>query len=229
FDNNKLRELPTYTGQNAAIRIARLSLLKHTIESVTITLGDNKNDTDAWKFIEQLEECKSLTYLSLQGFVKEMAELETILNRCPHLLTLTIQNFSLEDAMYHHQTLPKAKLNAWMNPHVKKQDQLKTLSMNTACRPELLEYLIYKYVNIKEVVISGGLWLASARQDLRTGNLGRILDAVADIRSVKLSLELPANTMLKDAALFTRERLENIRFEVEDINGIQEVLIKAEW
>ncbi|KAK4518558.1 AMP_N domain-containing protein [Mucor velutinosus] len=227
FNRNKLKELPAYAGSNTSTRIRRLWLLRQSIESMAITLGDSRHD-DAWKFIEQLEQCKSLNYLHMKGFLKGMNELEVILNHCPYLHALKILDFDLEGDIYHH-TVSKENVDARAIAYVKQQDQLKSMSIDATCRPELLEYLIYKYVNIKSLAIQGSLWLASAKQNLQNGNLGRILDAISEIESVKLALILPAETRLKDAALFTRGRVEDIRFELEEIKGVQDIVLKAEW
>ncbi|KAL9538937.1 hypothetical protein MBANPS3_010575 [Mucor bainieri] len=109
----------------------------------------------------------------------------------------------------------------------KKQNRLTYLELKSSfCRPELLEYLTYKYPKIRKIVIKGQLWSPNNGSPLNANNAGRVLDAIKDIPTKSLTFILPNNTIMKRAIQFFKDRQESASYDVELINGEDRLVAK---
>ncbi|EPB80920.1 hypothetical protein HMPREF1544_12400, partial [Mucor circinelloides 1006PhL] len=107
-----------------------------------------------------------------------LSELELFLKGCTRLEKLELGN-----------TLPVPTLSsitsdAWMVHNVTRVGSLEQLTIERECRPELIEYLTYKYPNIKELTISLGYNSLNIRDiTVFTCSMDRILRAIEGIET----------------------------------------------
>ncbi|KAL9549251.1 hypothetical protein MBANPS3_005290 [Mucor bainieri] len=215
---DKLTTLPAYGGRDTRIGFERILRLKSTTISLKITLS-NFAASAMWSFVRQLHQFPKLTTLELKGYVRNLIELETVLKKCTRLVTLIIaDDFEFKELPANGMQIRDLRL--WLNENaIAKIFSLKTLKVQSTCRPEFVEYLTYKYPNINHFTFEGKLWHPDGSIAICNGNLDRILNATARIPHKQMTLILPSQTRMRDAFHFSKGRLEHITYDLKEIQG----------
>ncbi|KAL9536962.1 hypothetical protein MBANPS3_012211 [Mucor bainieri] len=164
---DQLEELPTYTGASQAIFDQRLLKFASIHKKFTLTIVRTTTSTVVWS--DEFHKFQHLTTFTLKGIPHGMLNIELVIKRCHHLKTLNLQ-----DIDYGGQTMTRMtteEVTSWATSNVCKEKTLETLNIKALCRPELIEYLVFKYPNVANITIEGRLWypendLAAAHKTL---------------------------------------------------------------
>ncbi|KAL9543745.1 hypothetical protein MBANPS3_007970, partial [Mucor bainieri] len=194
---DQLEDLPKYTGASEAIRNERLLRFGSIVRSYTLTVpqsGTSTNDTIIWK--DYFHTFRNLTTLTLQGHPNELNGIEGQIKGCHHLNTLNLQ-----DILYGEQIMAQMtteKVISWATHNVSKETTLKNLNISTVCRPELIEYLLFKYPNTANITIIGELWYPNDDLVVAQENLSRVFHGIREVSHKKVELTLPPNITFRD-------------------------------
>ncbi|KAL9538939.1 hypothetical protein MBANPS3_010577 [Mucor bainieri] len=213
---DKLEKMPELDGQTVAIAAKRLILIKNFTSCIKMSISRTS---------EKLDQFPILTGLTIAGHANGLQAIENVLKHCPHLLEVNFEDFQWDDPN-NTRVMLKEEVDAWVSANVKKDTVMETIVINSTCRPELVEYMTSKYTNIEQIEIDGQLWMPSHNLSLSNGNLERILNAISKVQVKQIRLILPASTKMKDAVKISKSRSENIEFDLEDIDGTEELILK---
>ncbi|KAL9540728.1 hypothetical protein PS6_010623 [Mucor atramentarius] len=168
----KLKVLPSYKGH------IDITYYSDTLAEIHINNPGAVMNEATIEFRRNLNIFPNLKSLKLDASFRNLSELELFLKGCTRLKKLELGN-----------TLPVPTLSsitsdAWMVHNVTPVGSLEQLTIERECRPELMEYLTYKYPNIKELTIS----LSYNSLDIRdvtvfTCSMDRILRAIKGIET----------------------------------------------
>lgn len=125
-----------------------LITFRHTLTSITIRLNRNTPDDTFWNFVDRLDEFKSLEVFDFSVSILVFRDLERILKGCTHLRSLSLNPYITADLINSNE------LNTWMRANVEKVRTLVHLTVVDECYGDLLEYLMFKYPNIKKLDIN---------------------------------------------------------------------------
>ncbi|KAG1122537.1 hypothetical protein G6F42_011388 [Rhizopus arrhizus] len=174
----KLKALPSYKGHINTTYYSVLLTFKETLAEIHINnQGEFMNEATI-EFTRNLNIFPNLKSLRLDANFRKLSELELFLKGCTRLEKLELGN-----------TLPVPTLSsitsdAWMVHNVTRVGSLEQLTIERECRPELIEYLTYKYPNIKELTISLGYNSLNIRDiTVFTCSMDRILRAIEGIET----------------------------------------------
>lgn len=222
-----LQTLPVYSGRNSGVCYERILRLKSTTISLKVPLI-NFTAGSLWNFVRQFHQFPKLTKLEINGYVRNLLELETVLKGCAHLVKLTIHDFEFKELPANGMQI--RDLNRWLYGNsITKVTSLKTLKVQSTCRPEFVEYLLYKYPNIGLFTFEGNLWHPNGSIAICNGNLDRILNATARVPCKKdMTLILPSQTRMRDALHFSIGRLENITYDLKENQGKDQLVMKIQ-
>ncbi|KAL0145330.1 hypothetical protein V8B55DRAFT_1292105, partial [Mucor lusitanicus] len=103
--------------------------------------------------LNRLDKFESLASLSIElsGEIDSMDIFDDILNRCNHLLKLTIGIDNFRDSAW----LGREEMREWMVRNVTKCSNACGLHITFMHNPQIVEYLLYKYPNANKVVLTG--------------------------------------------------------------------------
>lgn len=231
LDLTQLKTLPEFMGEDSNVKLERFTRLKKTLEKMTLTLGMEDDEMEK-RYIKQLDGCMQLTTLTLKGYLPESRRLEHILRRCPQLtkLNLVYLEFGGIRAFAGQSAKSQQKeVYAWSKKKVQQENNMEAIEIRSPCRPELLEYLDYKYPFNFSINVKGKLHMNNYSASLASGNLDRILDAVANVPYKQMSLVLSEGVKVKDLVLFMKRRGLNYDLDVQEINGREKLLMSVRW
>ncbi|KAI8647573.1 hypothetical protein BD408DRAFT_479038 [Parasitella parasitica] len=205
FDN--LVILPYFTGKNNAILLAQVLRFKDKHESLALVVNERKTRSELFRqLLSQLDKFKKLNYLKLTGFACGLEDTEFVLRRTFRLKgTLEIQNFEFnqDNAM---TSMTTEQVEFWATQNVRKLGILKTLIIETDCRPEYIEYLLYKYPKVEHIKIRGKLLCPHLDKISINKALQRIVEAVKNVPCKQIDLVIPT---LHDISSFSVPKLKN--------------------
>ncbi|CEP08818.1 hypothetical protein [Parasitella parasitica] len=211
--------LPYFTGNNNAVLLAQVLRFKDKHESLSLTVNKRENRSELFRqLLSQLDKFKKLNYLKLTGFACGLEDTELVLKRTFRLRgTLEIQDFEYDEnnAM---KPMMAEQVKRWAAYHVKKLGVLKTLIIETDCRPEFIEYLLYKYPKIERIKIYGKLCFNLGNISVNRA-LYRIVTAVKNVPYKQIDLVIPT---LHDRSSFAVPKLkggETLGFCVNEYQG----------
>lgn len=223
---DQLKDMTKYTGVDMSISDQRL--LKFGSIVRILSLGVFKeiasvNSTVIW--IDHLHVFRNLTEFTLKGAPNGLNNIEQIIEGCHYLSTLNLENMDYGGQIMAKMTTEE--VISWASNNVNKEESLRTLSIKTLCRPELIEYLLFKYPNVANITIDGRFWSSSNDLVVDHANLSRVLDAVKRIRQKQLKLILPPTIIImKNALEFFTTPDEVITLGIELIQGQTQLVMK---
>ncbi|CEP08817.1 hypothetical protein [Parasitella parasitica] len=221
----KLVELPKYTGDNDALAIEQALRFKSMYDGLTIVARGYGRSEIFQCLLHQLDRFKNLTYLKLMGFAQGLQGIESVLKRSSRLKTLEIQNFEYDSCNMRY--MPTTEVKHWAAAKVKRGKSLQTLIVESACRPEFIDYLMFKYPTITNLKITGQLvYFASDCKTSIIHDLNRIFDAVAKVRCKEITLIIPGYYEPWDVAPSLRNHSENIIFHFKEDRGQRNLVLK---
>ncbi|KAL9536963.1 hypothetical protein MBANPS3_012212 [Mucor bainieri] len=174
---DQLEDLPTYTGTSRTITDQRQVKFGGIVRTFAVTVlksGSTDGDTVVWS--NYLHTFRNLTAFALEGFPTGIGGIDK----------KTMTRMTTEE------------VTSWATSNVSKETTLETLNIKALCRPELIEYLVFKYPNVANITIKGELWYPNEDVAVAQDNLTRVLVAVKRIRQKKLVLILPPTITFKD-------------------------------
>ncbi|CAO0801186.1 unnamed protein product [Mucor circinelloides] len=223
---DQLEEMTKYTGVDMSILDQRRLKFGSIIRTFSLRVVKNNtftNSTVIWS--DHFHLFRNLTEFTLMGAPSGLNGIEQIIEGCHYLSTLSLVNMD-----YGGQTVAKMtteEVISWASNNVNKEESLKTLSIKTLCRPELIEYLLFKYPNVANITIDGRFWSSSNDLVVDHANLSRVLDAVKRIRQKQLKLILPPTIIImKNALEFFTTPDEVITFGIKPIQGQTQLVME---
>ncbi|KAL9538940.1 hypothetical protein MBANPS3_010578 [Mucor bainieri] len=222
-----LSNLPIYSGKSSNsndISIKKLFAIKNHCSSLMIPVPRERTASNNWRLLLALDQFKALISLDLQGNADGLKDLEEVSKGCPRLTILKFTNFEL--CAPTQRELTKVEIDAWNAANVTKQESVRTIEINSTYRPEMIEYLVYKYPNIKSIEIKGTVWSSNRDASLNNGSVARVLDAIQHIKSTNVTVLLPVATKMKDAVRFSKSRDEDIEFDIEELENREQLLLR---
>ncbi|CAO3621697.1 unnamed protein product [Mucor fragilis] len=141
---DKIKSLPVYSGDRIDVSIGKLLMIRNHQQVLQLPLSYDDRILD---FAKQLDQFPKLSHLYLSGTVNELKEIEEVFKGCPHLTFIRIKGLEFNAST---NIMPKSEINAWLAVNVQKYQLATTLEVDSSCRPELLEYLTYRYPNTKK-------------------------------------------------------------------------------
>ncbi|KAL9550903.1 hypothetical protein MBANPS3_004526, partial [Mucor bainieri] len=209
---DKLESLPYYTGNNISIGVKTLAKTVKFATSVRATLASKP--TNLSKYLK-------LKNLTLTGNVNALQTLEETLNSCRRISYLKLQDFTIHASV---EGMSVKDVKAWCQPNVERNYKCQQMDINTVCHPQLLEYLSFKYPR-GELYINGALKAHNRARAFPKGDLKRILDVAADGRTQRITLIMPANTKMKEVALFFKNQTATYKFYLKTIKEREELMM----
>ncbi|KAF1805411.1 hypothetical protein V8B55DRAFT_1068905 [Mucor lusitanicus] len=187
---DQLEEMTEYTGANQGISDQRRVKFPSIVRAFDLRVVAIDAPTDTVHWSNHFFTFRNLTTFTLKGIPTGLDGIEYQIKGCHYLKTLNLQ-----DIDYGGQTMARMTTeevtNWWTASNAIKEELFITLNIEALCRPELIEYLTFKYPNVANITIKGRLWFPSNDLEVAQGNLKRILDAVKGLRRKKLELILP--------------------------------------
>ncbi|EPB84331.1 hypothetical protein HMPREF1544_08926 [Mucor circinelloides 1006PhL] len=189
---NKVKVMPRYKDAinkafSDVLRACRYTLSEIDIDNKKIYLNNTIKE-----FAPTFNTFDNLKTLNYSGSFKQISEIELLLKGCIHLEKMTLGNLIDGEAM------EKQNLKVWMETEVNQVESLKGLTINHQCRCDVMEYLTYKYPNLKNINILVNhfdLMYADNMAEFK-GNMDRILQSIESIPSKVMTFWLPLNQNL---------------------------------
>ncbi|CAO0801107.1 unnamed protein product [Mucor circinelloides] len=186
---NKVKVMPRYKDAinkafSDVLRACRYTLSEIDIDNKKIYLNNTIKE-----FAPTFNTFDNLKTLNYSGSFKQISEIELLLKGCIHLEKMTLGNLIDGEAM------EKQNLKVWMETEVNQVESLKELTINHQCRCDVMEYLTYKYPNLKNINIlvnHSDLMYADNMAEFK-GNMDRILQSIESIPSKVMTFWLPLN------------------------------------
>ncbi|KAL9554765.1 hypothetical protein PS6_003223 [Mucor atramentarius] len=177
-----LKVLPNYDkGPIAMIYYNVLLGFKETLEEIHINNQGVLMNEALIEFIHNLNTFPNLKSLKFDSTFRQLSELELLLKGCTRLKKLELAD----------RDLGRAALDAWMVHNVTPVGSLEQLTIERECPCDLIEYLTYKYPNIKELTISlNFVDFNDADTSLFKSSMGRIFRAIEGIETKKFAFWL---------------------------------------
>ncbi|KAL9539303.1 hypothetical protein MBANPS3_010342 [Mucor bainieri] len=119
---------------------------RETLQSLYISCYDPQRIP--WHAFDQLGELNHLTTLTIDGEISSVKTLDRMLSKCTQLKTLHLALLSVKPLVMQEENL----LN-WAKAHVEQVPSVTTLSIAKARQPDIAEYLLYKYPNVKDATV----------------------------------------------------------------------------
>lgn len=142
---DRLKMIPIPTKYNHTYRTTVIGL-KNILQGLILDFTSKPFD---WDLIYRLGEFKRLTFLTLTGDAYNITLTDSILKKCGHLQELSIDVKFSDPIVLNTKTV-----RTWSSRNVKKINSLKKLRFGLPCRPDLFEYLAYKYPNIQNIQLT---------------------------------------------------------------------------
>ncbi|KAF1799926.1 hypothetical protein V8B55DRAFT_1542781 [Mucor lusitanicus] len=182
---DKLAAIPHPRYHNKAYE-RLLMKLNSTLQRVVIKLNGSGN-REMLPLFDSLATFKCLTSIGLQGLLDRLALLEIILGGCSLLQEVAVNIQFLENIR------TKDDMTTWLaaNINIAHNKGIKSLTITDDYRADLLELFVYKYPNMKSIVIKAEKTMSDLRE-----NIKRTFTAVKQIPSRKVKLVVNENELL---------------------------------
>ncbi|KAF1804448.1 hypothetical protein V8B55DRAFT_1357487 [Mucor lusitanicus] len=120
---------------------------KNSLQAMVFNIGEYSEDI-AYRCAKDLSQFLCLTSLKMEGWYQRLWSMEEVLKYCPYLQELSL-NIHEESG----NVLESLVVEDWAKSTVEPQYNLKTLSIQTSCHADYLQYLFFKYPNIESIDI----------------------------------------------------------------------------
>ncbi|KAF1805416.1 hypothetical protein V8B55DRAFT_1330758 [Mucor lusitanicus] len=188
----QLKQLPTYTGKNSKITDRKYMTFKNTVRSFSLNIAGDALSAGRISWVDMFDQFPSLTKFTLSGAPNGLDDIESKLKNCHYLKHLYLHDLFYGGLTMHDMT--KDQVATWLTTsHVQQETSLRSLYIEALCRPELIEYLLFKYPHVRDITIKGRLWFLGRSLRLVHDGMDRILDAIAKIRHKHITFVLPAH------------------------------------
>lgn len=150
FDN--LKTIPVYYGrEDVKLEYYARLMLKRSCQEIIMRLETTPSFLDL-DFLYQLATFENLTSFKYLGYVGRLSGLNDILQDCSLIKILLLEDLVFGDESF--LLKEKKQFDAWLTS-VTKVESLKFLRISSTCHPNLIEFLPYKYPNIKTLEFKG--------------------------------------------------------------------------
>ncbi|KAL9552079.1 hypothetical protein MBANPS3_003972, partial [Mucor bainieri] len=184
FNNLQVIPDPSYNCMNEYYKA--ILHFKNTLQHVHIYYQYTTNIP--WHVFNQFGEFVNLTSLDIDGDVETVQDLNRMLAPCSRLQELKMCAYGML-----HEAMNEADLLDWMEEqHVEQVNSLTKVEIQGAEQPDIAEYLVYKYPNMKEVSVFLGSseyyeerihynWDPIWVEEPETAGIHRIIDALQKV------------------------------------------------
>ncbi|KAL9542900.1 hypothetical protein MBANPS3_008373 [Mucor bainieri] len=143
---SKLKVIPTQLLRGSKDFYKAVYYFRKTLQQLYISWYDPSQTP--WHVFNRLNEMSRLTVLTIDSEVSSVLTLDRMLSNCKQVRILNVMLLGVMP-----QVMPKARLLNWMEIHVEKVPSVTNLFMEKSRQPDVIEYLLYKYPNVKEVTV----------------------------------------------------------------------------
>ncbi|KAL9540588.1 hypothetical protein MBANPS3_009598 [Mucor bainieri] len=222
---SQLQQLPTYTGQNSKTTDRKYLTFKSAVRSFSLGIaGDALPSVGRINWVDLFDQFPNLTTLTLSGAPSGFNDIESKLKNCHHL-----KHLYLRDLFYGGLTMndmTRGQVMTWASSKVHKEKSLRSLSIEVLIRPELIEYLLFKYPHVRSIILRGRLWFRDRSLRLEHDGMNRILDSLKTIRHKQITFVLPTHIEMREVIEYMATRDENVDFFIEEFDGQDELAQK---
>ncbi|GAN02879.1 hypothetical protein MAM1_0029d02328 [Mucor ambiguus] len=149
---------------------------KDTLQAMVFNIGEYSEGV-AYECAKNLSQFIRLTSLKMEGWYQRLWNMEEVLKYCPYIEELSL-NIHEESG----NVLEPPAMKDWAESAVEQQYNLKTLSIQTNCPADYMQYLVYKYPNIDSIRIDIEL-----DDDFIEINMDRIIHLIRDIPNKQIT------------------------------------------
>ncbi|KAL7313064.1 hypothetical protein PS15m_006853 [Mucor circinelloides] len=219
---NNVKALPRYEDAINQAFCDVLRACRYTLSEIDIDNKNNFLNNIIKEFAPTFNTFDNLKTLKYWGSFKQISEIELLLKGCIHLEKMTLGNLIDGEAM------EKQNLKVWMETEVNQVESLKELTINCQCRCDVMEYLTYKYPNLKNINIytNYSQHIYADNMVKFKGNMDRILQSIESIPSKVMTFWLPLNQNLYQIIDYFIKK--GYHFNVEKTVGPNSLFVKIE-